>query len=191
MTTTLNELRALAPRDLSDLPAALLAADTQANLLLRLSSVTSQPVPDRIICDLPRLHVERLDLGETSGAAQWSLGRWVVMINRKSTIGRQRFSLFHEFKHIIDHDGDRPIAKDEGHTTVAEQLCDYFAACALMPRAWVEATWHSGMRDVATLARHFQVSISAMRVRLLQVGLLAPVEYTRHTTRPYEARRTR
>ena len=46
---------------------------------------------------------------------------------------RQRFSLFHEFKHIIDHPTRDLIENEE----MAERVADYFAACVLMPKAWV------------------------------------------------------
>jgi Zn-dependent peptidase ImmA (M78 family) len=53
-----------------------------------------------------------------------------------------------------------------------EQICDYFAGCLLMPRPWLKAAWASGLQDVGSLARLFNVSQLAMRVRLLQVGLI-------------------
>jgi Zn-dependent peptidase ImmA (M78 family) len=171
MATILSELRDLAPSPDLGLPEALVTADVQADALLRLTAVIRAPVPDRVIIDLPRVQVERVDLGETAGAAQWSLGRWVILLNRRNVVGRQRFSLFHEFKHVIDHDADRPAIRGTRRPH-AEQICDYFAGCALMPRSWLEAAWYSGRTDVAGLAREFRVSLAAMRVRLLQIGLI-------------------
>jgi Zn-dependent peptidase ImmA (M78 family) len=55
-----------------------------------------------------------------------------------------------------------------------EQLCDFFAACLLMPRPWVKAMWASGVQDVVALAGHFEVSPQAMQVRLFQLGLMDP-----------------
>jgi Zn-dependent peptidase ImmA (M78 family) len=54
----------------------------------------------------------------------------------------------------------------------AETICDYFAACVLMPRAWVKKAWREGPQDIPSLARQFQVSRQAMQVRLQQVGLI-------------------
>ncbi|MEO6318843.1 MAG: ImmA/IrrE family metallo-endopeptidase, partial [Acidimicrobiales bacterium] len=53
-----------------------------------------------------------------------------------------------------------------------ERLCDYFAACLLMPRSWVKQAYGSGVQDVVALAERFEVSPQAMQVRLLQLGLV-------------------
>jgi predicted transcriptional regulator len=38
------------------------------------------------------------------------------------------------------------------------KVCDYFAACLLMPRRWLRQAWSEGMRDVPGLARRFGVT---------------------------------
>jgi hypothetical protein len=63
--------------------------------------VTDGPVPERIITELPKLHVQRFSPLPVSGATQWTHGRWLVLLNEPIT--RQRFSLAHEAKHILDH----------------------------------------------------------------------------------------
>ncbi len=70
-----------------------------------------------------------------SGASQWASQRWLVLLNASEPRERQRFSLAHEFKHIIDHRfADLIYAKfpDLDRARIIEQLCDYFAACLLM-----------------------------------------------------------
>ena len=88
---------------------------------------------------------------------------------------RQRFSLAHEFKHILDHrfvdvlySGVRP----EDRARWIEQTCDFFAACLLMPRAWVKRAYTTGTQRLPQLADRFAVSQAAMHVRLTQIGLI-------------------
>jgi Zn-dependent peptidase ImmA (M78 family) len=53
-------------------------------------------------------------------------------------------------------------------------MCDYFAACLLMPRMWVKRAWSDGINDQRALAALFDVSVTAMGIRLEQLGLSAP-----------------
>jgi len=99
--------------------------------------------------------------------------RWLILINRKDVAGRQRFSLCHEFKHVLDNPfADVLYAGCIRGERRVEQICDYFAGCLLMPRPWLTQAWSSGGQDVGVLAKQFDVSRMAMRVRLLQIGLL-------------------
>ena len=89
----------------------------------------------------------------------------------------------HEFKHIIDH-GRPPLLGQTRRTwgihnrqDPAEQVADFFAGCLLVPKTLLKAAWMSGNRQPTSLARHFDVSVSAMLVRLHQVGLRG---YERH-----------
>ncbi len=54
----------------------------------------------------------------------------------------------------------------------AEMVCDYFAACLLMPRPWVKVAWSRGVQDVSDLAAVLLVSRTAMSLRLRQLGLV-------------------
>ena len=53
-------------------------------------------------------------------------------------------------------------------------MCDYFAACLLMPRPWVKRLWAQGAQDAAVLAATFNVSPAAMNRRLQDLGLVEP-----------------
>ncbi|MDP9388685.1 MAG: ImmA/IrrE family metallo-endopeptidase [Actinomycetota bacterium] len=103
-----------------------------------------------------------------SGSAHWSKGRWVIALNSSEASTRQRFSLAHEFKHVLDN----PFIgflypKQQAWTPAdrAERVCDYFAACLLMPKVWVRRAWTDGVQDLRGLSRRFNVSQSAMNVR--------------------------
>jgi Zn-dependent peptidase ImmA (M78 family) len=56
----------------------------------------------------------------------------------------------------------------------AESICDYFAACVLMPRVWIKRDFGQGIQTIDALARRYQVSTVAMRYRLEQLGLYMP-----------------
>lgn len=184
-TSTITTLRALMPDRPLSYPEALTVAELQANRLLELSSITEPPVPNLIITDLPRLDVEYRDNLPMSGYTEWSSGRWHIVLNRSESPLRQRFSLAHEFKHLLDHPyisrsyADIQSMRPED---VAERICDYFAACLLMPKVWVKSLYfHEGIQDVSILARELVVSQAALRYRLDQLGVVPNVP--RH--RPY------
>lgn len=165
---------------------AMHVAERQAMRLLNLSGVTAPPVLDDIITKLPRLQVERTTPFIAAGASQWSHGRWLVLINSSNPIGRQRFTLAHELKHILDNPFVKflyPSAPGISDHERAESMCDYFAGCLLMPRTWLKKAWWESNQDVATLARQFQVSRQAMQVRLQQIGLTEPAPRCLYGTR--------
>ncbi len=141
MATVLSQLRDLCPpRRLAPYEARRVA-EQQAGRLLTLMRVEETPVPEQIIEYLPRMRVEYIHARALSGGAQWRRGRWVIVVNRTETWGRQRFSLAHEFKHVIDgsladtlyRSGD-PATR----TALAERAADTFAACLLMPRPFMK-----------------------------------------------------
>lgn len=86
---------------------------------------------------------------------------------------RRRFTLAHEFKHVLDHPFTRTLYPGhiERESPQAEAMCDYFAACLLMPRLWVKRLWTGGLQDIDHLAARFRVSPAAMSLRLSQLGI--------------------
>lgn len=167
-------LRDLAPLRPLSREEALALAERQARLLLHLTQVTEAPVPGAAIAELPRIEVDHVSPFPVSGATHWVSGTWRVIINSSEPVTRQRMSLAHELKHIIDH----PFVKllyaaekgDERHKWI-EQVCDYFAGCLLVPRAWLRRAYLDDSPDVDDLARHFGVSRAAITTRLSQTGL--------------------
>jgi Zn-dependent peptidase ImmA (M78 family) len=156
---------------------ALRTTELQATKLLKLSNLVDPPFPDTIISELPYLQVERVIPAPASGATQWSRGRWLILLNGSERVERQRFSLAHEFKHVLDSPFIEvlyPTVGDLSPAERAEQVCDFFAACLLMPRMWVKRSWAGGTQEPRALARQFDVSKQAMQIRLLQIGLIDP-----------------
>jgi len=157
---------------------ALHIAELQATRLLALGDVQAPPVPEGLIDAMPRVKVERLSPLAVSGYTTWSKGRWLIVLNRAEPFTRQRFSLFHEAKHLLDHPFiAEAYGRVRGQSSAewAERVCDHFAASVLMPKAWVKALYcHEGIQQLPILARRFGVSQAAMRVRLLNLGLIEP-----------------
>lgn len=171
----ITQLRDLVPLHPLTWVESLHIAEQQALRLLELTGITAPPVPDSVITELPRVEVERITPGIGSGATMWSQGRWLIIINGAHPIGRQRFTLAHEAKHVLDHtfiDVLYPASGGMSAYDRGESVCDYFAACLLMPRPWITAAWEDGQHDVWDLARAFEVSRQAMQVRLTQLGLM-------------------
>lgn len=186
--STIHQLRALMPRRPLELHEARSIAERQATLLLELIGQREPAVDVSLIADLPRVEVKvepSLGLGGISGFSQWSRGRWLIVVNRDESGTRRRFTLSHEFKHVLDNPFIKEIYSALGSTEderrrITEQLCDYFAACLLMPRTWLKQAWTNGIQSPATLAAKFNVSEAAMTIRLRELRLIEP--RTRHIT---------
>ncbi|HEX2903382.1 MAG TPA: ImmA/IrrE family metallo-endopeptidase [Jatrophihabitans sp.] len=180
--SVLASLRSLTPTRSVTLPRALHIADRQAARLLQLRGVETIPVLTTIVSELPRIIVEQdseLPLHAASGCSDWDSCRraWVISINPREPRTRQRFTVLHEYKHIIDHGGPE-IQMDNWaarfHRAPAEIVADYFAGCVLIPKRVLNAAFYDGIQTATDLAQLFDVSADAIRVRLAQVGLADP-----------------
>jgi IrrE N-terminal-like domain len=149
-------------------------AERQALLLLNLLHIDEPPVPQFVISSLPGIVVDRQADWPTSGMAVAARRHWRIVLNAAEPRQRQRFSLAHEFKHVLDDPVIRRLYRGLPKTQRAERaerLCNYFAACLLMPRPWIKHDWYGGLQDVAALARRYYVSEEAMKTRLSELGL--------------------
>jgi len=178
--SVLATLRALTPNRQLRFSEALRIAELQANRLLELRGVSEAAVPNEVVTALPRITVEyEVDM-PVSGASCWDTAcrTWVISLNALEADTRHRFSLLHEYKHIIDHTRSEPIHTGSARQTAneqAEQVADYFAGCALMPKRLVKRAWGQGLQRPRDLADLFDVSPLAMQVRLSQLGLTEPL----------------
>jgi hypothetical protein len=171
------ELRAMVPEHgpLS-YELALGVARQQAHRLRQLLDITTPELPTVQLTGLPRVKIVYRRGFPSSGAAQWSQGRWLIFLNATDPRERQRFSISHELFHIINYWHGSQLHPGDGRVsarTQAERLADYFAGCLLMPERDVRRL---ARQDQAsdTLAQRFQVSTRAMEVRLSQLGLSEP-----------------
>lgn len=177
--SALSFLRALVPNRPLAPSETFRIAELQANHLLRYFRIETNTVPEEIVSELPRLRVAREYSLPVSGAAHWNGRYWVITLNADEPISRQRFSLMHEFKHVLDHTAkdllyhDRPFQTAEQQ---AERVADYFAACLLMPKRVVKRLWCQGNQNMVELAKMLFVSTRALSYRLEQLGLIEPAE---------------
>lgn len=185
--STLYRLRSLLPMRPLTHWEALRLAELQANRLLELTEIRTPGTPDEIVSGLPGVEVAlRSDL-PVSGLTNWYKPRWLILLNANEPSVRRRFSLMHEFKHILDHDGisfrypTTPIMDSERR---AELVADYFAACILMPKRLVKQRWGEGCQRTSELAAEFDVSPIAMQYRLQQLGLTTPYRRCDHSYVP-------
>lgn len=171
--SVLGSLRQVVPARAVSLREAERIAELQANRLLALFDIVEGPVPSEIVGELRRVQVVYEDL-PVSGTSHWNGTHWIITLNKREASVRQRFTLMHEFKHIIDHGRAELLYTGDRRYTAAEQaelVADYFAACVLMPKRALKAVWSSGIQTPLKVGRAFQVSTMAAEVRLARTGL--------------------
>jgi Zn-dependent peptidase ImmA (M78 family) len=199
-TSVLASLRRLHPNRRLDLADALWLAELQANRLLQLRGAAHDvPVATAIVTGLPRISVEHdpdLPRDAASGCSTWDYQRraWVISLNPTEPRRRRRFTVLHEYKHILDHGspGIRPTGSSSLQRPAAEVVADYFAGCVLMPKRLLTAAYYDGIQHPRDLAELFDVSEPAIRVRLGQIGLgEAPQRPTNRPVYRYQPRRAR
>ena len=170
----LAAVRALMPPRALEVHEARSIAERQAGRLRNLLDLDGPMVDLDAVASLPRLQV-RSQVGlPVSGFSEWSRSRWVIAINGDDHWTRRRFTLAHELKHVLDNPYIEMLYPGRDGTPSgqrAETICDYFAACLLMPRLSVKAAWGQGNQRPDDLAAHFGVSRAAMGLRLHQLGL--------------------
>lgn len=170
-TTTLSLLRELMPQRSLELQEAYRIAELQAARLRQLHDAHEPLLDEAIITEQPRITVTTESDLPSSGMTFWNGTNWMLLLGGDEARTRQRFSLFHEYKHILDH----PV---RAHTQLSyednERVADYFAACALMPKLLVKRHYCAGTQKPEALAYLFGVSRQAMRYRLNQLGLTDP-----------------
>lgn len=170
--SVMASLRAVTPHREVSFDEALKVAELQAAKLADLV-VNENGICDRDIAGLPRITVTYEDLA-VSGMSHWNGQTWVISIARSDSRARQRFTLLHEFKHIIDHGHTARLYRGDRIRSAAQQAetaADYFAGCALVGKRPLKSAWGNGIQRVLDLATHFGVSEHAIRVRLAQTGL--------------------
>src|SRR5438105_15959290 len=102
--SVLEQLRQLMPQRPVSEGEARSIAERQADRFLRLSGITEPHVPGSIIAELPRIAVEVRPGMPKSGVTLWDnrAKLWRIWLRAQDVAVRQRFSLAHELKHVID-----------------------------------------------------------------------------------------
>lgn len=172
--SVLRALRSLTPHRVTSFAESLRVAEIQASRFLRQLEITEYPVPSEAVAGLPRIRVQYIDQLPSSGLSFWNGQEWVIQIRQDQPLVRKRFTLFHEYKHIIDHPVRQQLYTGDDRNSAriqAELAADYFAGCVLIPRPALKAAWGQGIQTSDELARTFAVSRPAIEVRLSQTGL--------------------
>lgn len=109
---------------------------------------------------------------------------YCILVNTRTTPGRQTFTLAHEFAHALFHYQERGLVSRTRDPDRKERLADDFAAHFLAPaeklRILVEQNRDGAELspfDVIRLQRYFRVSYATLLNRLRNEGLLSPAQY--------------
>ena len=170
----LVQLRALVPRRPLRYAESLRIAELQAERLLMLAEIEEAPVPVDFIGQLPRIEVVFADDSPVAGSAHWDGHDWIIVINARKRATTRRYSLAHEFKHVVDHTTHSHLYTGMPRMTPAqqaEQAADFFAGCLLMPSDRLREAARDGLRTTAQFASRFGVPMKVAERRLHQVGL--------------------
>ncbi|MBE7181096.1 MAG: ImmA/IrrE family metallo-endopeptidase [Terriglobus roseus] len=162
--------------------------EATAASLLKKSGIVAPSVPIADLIAAQGIRLMSPDLGkDASGVLVRKDGVTVIGVNRSHPKTRQRFTAAHELGHAllhgstdVHHDADfqvnlRSDLSAQG-TDPEEIEANYFAACLLMPRSFLEAdprAFFMDMEDptaVAALARSYGVSAHAMSLRLARLS---------------------
>lgn len=167
--TTLQALRTMHSTTTLTTAEAFAVAEKQALRFLNLEDCREpKDITDRIEA-FPWIDIAFVPDLPVSGATELIGKRWHIAINGDDAPTRQRFTLAHEFGHIVGHGHHDTNLR--GDRRLMEAVCDHFAGCLLIPRPWLKREWTSGRQDVDDLASYFGVSRQAMIVRLNATGL--------------------
>ena len=104
--------------------------------------------------------------------------KFVIIVEKTKPKNRQYFTIAHELGHYFLHkdilrekslvvDGDTILYRlDNGLSNIQESEANYFAASLLMPEDKVRDAWEFFNGDIAKCAKLFNVSLSAMSIRV-------------------------
>jgi Zn-dependent peptidase ImmA (M78 family) len=178
----INTLQRLVPRRPLDRLEMLAIAEQQAQRLRRLLGIDDAHITTDQLQSIPGILINEVARLGVSGATRLVGDLWVILVNRDEAPVRRRFTIAHEIKHILDDEAVAHLRKaggGEAPSWLTERVCDYFAACLLMPRMWVKRAWTTTTQNESDLAALFNVSADAIRIRLRQIGLVEPTERCR------------
>lgn len=141
--SVLSTLRSLIPnRDVHSLAEAKQVAEHQAIRLLQLHGIDDGPIPVEFIAELPKIEIELVE-APVSGAGFWNGNAWIIQLNKHENYRRQRFTLAHEYKHIIDHNradglylGSKDLPAEEQASTrptISPDACSSQRCCSNAP----------------------------------------------------------
>lgn len=177
------------------MPRAPSRAERAARQVLGAAGVTKPPVPveSLVAAEGIRLAFDSIGGNDVSGMLYRRGASAVMVVNEQHHPHRQRFTIAHELGHYRLHDADAYLdgtaslrfrdGTSATGTDREEREANAFAAGLLMPADWVQdhfiamVTARRAMDEdsaVVRLADRFDVSEQAMRIRLVDLGLIDP-----------------
>ncbi len=102
--------------------------------------------------------------------------KWIMCVNRKHNIKRQRFTMAHELGHYILHKEKNVEFVDttffrNSEKDAVEYNANEFASRLLMPESEVRTLIDvDGVKNIGNLAEKFNVSAAAMKYRVISLG---------------------
>jgi Zn-dependent peptidase ImmA (M78 family) len=167
--------------------------------LLTEAGITAPHVEIEKIVKTRGITIRMMDLKEISGLVVRDGTATVIGVNKMHALTRRRFTIAHECAHALLHEGkevryDKDFRVDfrSGMSSlgvdVEEMEANFFAACILMPRRFLEADpliseldVEDAAATVAALAARYKVSTQAMSIRLgnLAAGPGSPTKVSR------------
>jgi Zn-dependent peptidase ImmA (M78 family) len=151
----------------------------QAALLTRLSDQAGTDIVD-YVSHLPVVRVELDAALPDYCTSYWdaAAAQWVIIIRATDDLPQRRFSVLHEFKHILDrgHANDLYDPRYIHGLVQAGMAADQFANQSLMPARRLRALLREGA-TMATLARTFKVPTRRARERMSDLNLLPTIKH--------------
>lgn len=152
----------------------LTAAERRAGEVIDRFGLIGPPVPLTDICRVLGLTVRMRPFEYVAGVFINDDVFPVIVVNSRERHVRQRFTIAHELGHYFLGHGQKSFA-EPGGKGCQERDAERFAACLLMPRAWVLRYWeaYAANREnrLSILAELFDVSSAALKRRVKELGL--------------------
>ncbi|MDQ1734153.1 MAG: hypothetical protein QOH56_404 [Pseudonocardiales bacterium] len=177
-STLLRQLRALLPEHELSLAELFALLDDLAHHLRTACGITGDILPTEIISSLPHFRIENTDF-PISGFSFWDddAKEWVIRLNEDEAEPVRRFTLLHEFGHILWHGWEAklfPGMEAPNMDRLSEFAADLFAGEALTPKHLMARAYSRGLHSPTALARRFEVSTNTVRWKLDQMNLPTP-----------------
>jgi len=163
------------------------AAGESVGSLLELGAVPAEKLASAIETQFGVLilHVD-MPKGVSGAACQLKNGD-SILVNRKEAEGRRNFDLAHELFHVLTWDALPPERVDRENPSGSkqkrtEQMADNFSGALLMPATALKPLWDKSLGEeglfdwLKATARHFHVSVSALKWRLVVLGWMSKKE---------------
>ena len=178
----LRSLRQLTPRRACSFTEALNLAERQAAKLCTLLAATHPSyqltgITEDHLAQLPRIRIVREQL-PVSGMSHWNGKEWIICLGSGDPEVRQRFTMLHEFKHIIDHGHTHWLYTEQQPVTTR--------------RHWSGSPPLSAHEQAERAADYFAVSEAAIHVRIDQTDIaraLDPEPLPARCARPIHTQR--